>query len=777
MFSKIRILLCFTIVFSFIGNAFAEEFYYRSNKYQCKDDDNNEYVTWGRLTTQGDTISIALQWLPEREKYFVGYYHTSTIKKSDITNGAITINTGSALRTAEINIKNLDNLGSQQPLIVDPSGYVACGKEITLKPITEPVSKIYQNEIDTLNKRPITSNQYFLAIEKWWQSPPAYFLPELEQKTMKANHRTAWDNFYAEYPTAMRKQFKQPNISEKDAEKIFNDVLTTRQQTGNDRFQNALRDTIDSMVRYWAVLHRDTPEKAKKFAVKNADELCASEALLTYYPSDQEQLRWVTRLPIPLWSKEYTNDILQWTKGCKHNITKQIKEEWDSIEKQIKLYPEFVEELNKRLSQPADIATLQAQYWSPFIWTPEDKFKEISNDLQATVAYNFLQPYLLTFLPQLEKDFTDEMSKITDFNEYLEYCTTTVGSEGSEFRKQAYKICKQVNDSLYPKKSTVTAMVWIIQAKQQLGNNLSNADKLNKFCTQKAEKIDYDFREDMESKCSSLLSKELVNMGKIVITDVKKQLQEVPSNIEGIKTLMELSQQLQLKSSYYYSDTLKNTFSRLEKLYQPTLDTINDKYQEIDTAMSSSLAKEYQSVLDREENSDEIDTKIKEVTDKYNAFDNQNYDIKKHLETYEKSLNQMKEKLLCHKIWLGSDFPSDYANKKLNDNSLETYTLKDSFCLLSKQLNGGSTTFGMDKSGIFSTTYSLFVTSHIGDDEEFTVSVDLVEDDDNDNVLNVDNFKTSVGFPDLDDVESAQRHNQLISCLTYPRSCITTKLF
>ncbi|MDP8079964.1 hypothetical protein [Phocoenobacter skyensis] len=715
MFSRNRILLFFIIIFSCVSNSFAEEFFYRSDKYQCPESrsDNKTWVMWARFIPQGDDIDVMFYWNPTDDAT------EFKVKKSDIKNGTASIK--------HYKIHNIENIWKGKPLVID----TGCTEKPTLMPVKNTMVNLLQDIIDTLNKRPITSNQYVLSIQKWWKLPPESWLPELDQKTIKTNYNNAWIKLYDDYPEAMRKQFQQPNISEKEAKQIVNDMMATIEQVistyNDDDYKYKLLNVLDDMTLYWAFLHRNNPEQAKIFAVKSADELCKMASMPRRINS-QTDLRWITKLPQPLWSRAYAEKVLQWARSCKKNddkIIRTLKNEWQDIEKMVQSYPQFIEILNKKLSQPINIQALKTQQLSNKFIDEEREGFYISKVLREFTEQHFIKPYLLSSVPNVAENLA------------------SVG-------------------------------------KQQLSENKLTITQLGHFCSKQAENITYrELRTQIIKGCDNLLVQEIVNIGNTVPAEVEKQLEMLPQNIEGIEKLEQLTQQLRLEPRYYYSDIFKKAFTDLQKSYQPVWDAIDSKYQEMDTVMSANLSKEYQPFLD-EDDLDVINTKIKELANKYEQFSQIDYDVIKHLDTYNATLSNLQDKLsdkakelTCNKVWNESEFPSDYADKQINDGYFKNSSLKEAFCDMERGFKEREATFGVKVSGVFSKTYSFFLTYQSDTNKEVTISIDLLEDDGNDNILNLDNFQTSVGKPNIQAIEKYKQRNRLMGCFKYPNVCVT----
>ncbi len=638
MFFKIRILLFVTIIFSFMSNAFAEEFYYRSDKYHCEGKRSNDaYLMWARFIPQGDTIDVMFVWNPEPDEG----YRKFQIKKSDLKS-SMTVKIDNS---RSYQIDNLNNLGGNKPLIVNRKWDSSCAKTTTLNPVKKGIKEVYQDEIDTLNKRPITSNQYLLASKKWWQSPPTFWLPELDQKTMEASRDKAWDNFYKDYPTAMLNQFQQTTISEQDAERIINDVLITHKRTGNRRFRKELQGPVENMVLYWAVLNRNTPEKARKFAVKDADELCTMTSRIPV--RNQADLRWITKLPQPLWSREYAEKVLQWAKSCKNysdRIIRVVKNEWADIEKMVQSYPQFVEVLNRKLSQSANIEELKAQGWNSKFTDSERESFYISEDVVEVAEESLIKPYLFSLIPSLEKMFTDNLLTITDINKYPNYCQDTTEIirtyEGS-FAEAAYNACEKAKATQYTKKIAEAAEQWANAGKQQLNDKKITISQLGHFCSQQTDNINYrDLRNKLVEQCNELLVTEVTSTGKEILADVKQQLQSIPQNFEGVKKITQLNKQLEIESSYSYSDAFQNAFAELEKTYEPTVEQIKSMYKNIDTTMTNALSKEYQSIIDDEDDIDTVNAKMQEIQQKSDQLHQEDYEVRNFLSGYSDLINK-----------------------------------------------------------------------------------------------------------------------------------------
>ncbi len=100
-------------------------------------------------------------------------------------------------------------------------------------------------------------------------------------------------------------------------------------------------------------------------------------------------------------------------------------------------------------------------------------------------------------------------------------------------------------------------------------------------------------------------------------------------------------------------------------------------------------------------------------------------------------------------------------------------SLKNSICHLSNRFKERGATFEVETSGIFSKTYSLLISfKNKHNNENITLSLDLLEDENNSNILNLDNFKTSIGKMNIQAIEKYKQRNQLMICLDSPERCI-----
>ncbi len=772
-----------TALVAISGNAIAgEKWYYHSQPYRCLD----KSMFMNAEVVPSDS-EIAFNILMTNTKKGHRDLAQFTINKANISKGSAIVN--SRYNSPWLKVGQLDNLSAKSTVSINL--LTSDGKlskkcdNVKLTPTQTPAETL-QKEIETLEKRPIDSRQLLVAQKQYDTSPPIAWLPDLDQAGVKARREKAWDEFNDAYLPALVEQFEKPDISTEEAEAILTGMFDTTKVIKSSPYRKSIRDKIDDFHIYWALIKRNQPQEAKHFAVSSQAELCDA----MYYTYDwQTTLRWTSGLPLPMWSRDYGNQLLDWAAQCKSSESKKfrayLKDNWPAIEKMSKNYPNFVAMLNQRLAAKANIEELKKNNWL-FFTNEQKKSLGVPKVMVTMAEKKLIAPYLQSLLPALGAELQKGLAQLPNVTDYRDYCRKTLdfGRTRSAFKKQLAQDCEKFSQIAYDKKLTTVVEGWLADADKDLQSGKISIADLGSYCRTKARAVDgWSVRDKLAERCQPLLAERSLAMVKKRVAALQKDIESQPKTLAGLEKLNAIAMTLKPYDVNYPLVLDVKTAEAINAAMKPAQQALETAYKDIDASSAASLSKIYQPLIDGEDDANKLAKAVAEIKIacggryEYNHSLPQ-YEYNHSLPQYDEACRKLsrdladkQETLACDAIWEKTDFPDEYALKLLPDpRGRRDMTLRAVLCVAGSSVGANRPTLvGVKDSGLLSSDYLLKATHPQKSGKDLVVTLELEEADDGEHFAYT-NLKISEGELDLSRLQNKEK--ELFLCLVQPERCL-----
>ncbi len=758
------------VILIFLGNCFSSEtFYYKSRPFYCSDYGGNiANIMWAKVTKNNDTINVKLSKKHVLTDDYGLYKYDYTFKNTEDV---------ISHKRDKMKISGLKKLAKNQKLVLHSIKYCTNIKNVDLLPISSPQTSI-KKYLNVLNARPVKSDQYLRAYDIYDTYPdPIYILPILDQNSTSYSIKNSWEKLRKDYIKDVSEQLLKIDIDEKTARKIIKDIKDTRVRTDlRGRFPKSLLNIVGSFQIFWAIVHRNNPEKAKAFMVRDYEQLCRNIKMLPYVSMDYI----VSGIPLQMWTKEYANQLLEWSTKCKKfggwesaykNYAKDLKNDWNRTQKKIAEHAVFVKYLNAKFEQAKTIEGLKKTNFLNISYKDKKQFPNIPKRVLDVVQNYVVPQYLKSIYPNIIENLENNLKQVKNIDNFVNYCSNNLLTYASgEFKKQLLVNCNNLTYKYFNKRINETIDFYLKKAQESIKNDDISVSKLVRYCRNNipAIKNHNTANENMWNDCDKKIYPFVVDFAKSKHNFYLEQVNKLAVSEKSIKTLEDI------KKSFFISERLPNNNLKkatrfVNDYFSDVLVKIDELYKKIDKKVSQEKTKYYQRLLDDEENISVLRKALDDIRENISYRSDKSLPLLKRVYyDFESSFVDKISQIKCDNRFKSYGFPKKFKNKKLvipkivrNRNSELIIDFKNFICK-----GNNPSIIGETKKGLFSDTYFLRKSiTYRGQ----PVSIKLEFDDEDDKI----SFKDLKVFgAKFNNIKFEYPKKERILCLIRPYKCL-----